>query len=260
MSLPLLAAIVLAGCGGSSSTGGGLGSGPLLVGIIAPFTGADAGLGPAYYAACRAAAPSIKNGGGVGGRQVSCQKFDTRGEPADAVPAANAMIASNSNLMAIVGCTSDEASSVVPIIDRAKIPMFCMTGQSEFNKTTLKYFHRLVPADVYDAYAMVGSALYGPGHSPYHKAALVFGNDLGSQAFVGPATNAFTKLGGTIAINQPITLGAPSYPTEVAAMLATHPDVILTEALGSAGTYLKEGKTQNGGPMMPFLRTPAPPR
>src|SRR5229473_6679538 len=160
--------------------------------------------------------------------------------------------------MAVVGCTSDEAATVAPIIDRAKIPMFCMTGQSEFNKTTAKYFHRLVPADVYDAYAMVGSALYGPGHSPYKKAALVFGNDIGSQAFVAPATNAFTKLGGTIAINQPINLTpGTSYRTEVAAMLATHPDVILTEALGAAGTYLKEVKTQNGGQMIPFIGTSA---
>jgi ABC-type branched-subunit amino acid transport system substrate-binding protein len=258
LALPLVTVLLLAACGGSTSTGAGLGSGPLLVGIIAPFTGADAGLGPAYYAACLPAALSINNNGGVGGRQVSCQKFDTRGEPADAVPAANAMIASNPNLMAVVGCTSDEASSVVPIMDARQIPMFCMTGQSEFNKSTAKYFHRLVPADVYDAYAMVGSALYGPGHAPYKKAALVFGNDIGSQAFVAPATAAFTKLGGSITINQAINLTpGTSYRTEVAAMLASKPDVILTEALGAAGTYLKEVKAQNNGQMIPFLGTSA---
>jgi ABC-type branched-subunit amino acid transport system substrate-binding protein len=251
------AILVLAACGGSTPSGNGLGTGPLLIGVIAPFTGIDAALGPAYYAACLAAVPSINSNGGIGGRMVSCQQFDTRGEPADGVPAANQMIASNSNLMAVVGCTSDEASAVAPIIDRAHIPMFCMTGQTEFNKTKLQYFHRLVPADIYDAYAMVGSALYGPGHAAYKSAALVFGNDIGSQAFVQPATNAFTKLGGTIAINQPITLGAPSYQTEVAKMLATHPDVILTEAIGSAGTYLKEVKTQNGGKMIPFIGTSA---
>jgi ABC-type branched-subunit amino acid transport system substrate-binding protein len=251
------AILVLAACGGSTPSGSGLGTGPLLVGVIAPFTGIDAALGPAYYAACLAAVPSINNNGGIGGRMVSCQQFDTRGEPADGVPAANQMIASNSNLMAVVGCTSDEASAVAPIIDRAHIPMFCMTGQTEFNKTKLQYFHRLVPADIFDAYAMVGSALYGPGHAAYKSAALVFGNDIGSQAFVAPATNAFTKLGGTIAINQPITLGAPSYQTEVAKMLATHPDVIMTEAIGSAGTYLKEVKTQNGGKMIPFIGTSA---
>src|SRR5882762_11056157 len=100
-----LAIMTVTACGGgTTSTGSGLGSGDLLVGVIAPFTGADAGLGPAYYAACLAAAPTINSNGGVGGRQIKCQQFDTRGEPADAVPAANSMIASNSNLMAAVGC------------------------------------------------------------------------------------------------------------------------------------------------------------
>jgi branched-chain amino acid transport system substrate-binding protein len=251
------ALLLVAACGGTTPSGAGLGSGPLLVGVIAPFTGVDAGLGPAYYAACLPAALTINNNGGIGGRMLSCSKFDTRGEPADALPAANQMIASNSNLMAVVGCTSDEASTVVSVIDKAHIPMFCMTGQSEFNKTTLKYFHRLVPADVYDAYAMVGNALFGSTHPKYTKAALVFGDDIGSQAFVQPATTAFTKLGGTITINQPIHLGASSYRTEVQAMLATHPDVILTEALGSAGTYLKEVKTQNNGQMIPFIGSSA---
>src|SRR5579859_7666959 len=235
---------VIAACGGGTSSGGsGLGTGALLVGVIAPFSGADAGLGPAYYAACLAAAPSINNNGGVGGRQVSCQKFDTRGEPADAVPAAQQMIASNSNLMAVVGCTSDEAASVAPILDQAHIPMFCMTGQSEFNKTTFTYFHRLVPPDEFDAFAMVGSAL---DHFNYKKVALVFGNDIGSQAFVGPAMTALQHLGATVTINQAIALGQPSYRTEVTAMLATHPDVIFTEALGPTdATYLAEVKQLN---------------
>jgi branched-chain amino acid transport system substrate-binding protein len=259
-AMSTLAILLLAACGGGGSNtpaSGGLGTGDLLVGVVAPFTGADAGLGPAYYAACLAAAPSINNNGGVGGRQVKCEQFDTRGEPADAVPAVNSMIASNNNLMAVVGCTSDEAAAVVSIIDRSHIPMFCMTGQTQFNKTTYQYFHRLVPADIYDAYAMVGNALYNTAHPAYHKAALVFGDDIGSQAFVAPATNAFTKLGGTIAINQPIHLGAASYNTEVEAMLATHPDVIFTEALGSAGTYLGEVKRLNGGQMIPFIGTSA---
>ena len=87
------ALVLLAACGGSTSTGGGLGSGPLLVGVLAPFSGADASFGPRYLAGCYAAALSINGAGGIGGRQVSCQQFDTKGEPADAVPAANSMIA-----------------------------------------------------------------------------------------------------------------------------------------------------------------------
>ena len=83
LALPASALVLaLTACGSSGgSTGGGLGSGDLLVGVLAPFSGADANLGPAYYAACLAAAPAINNNGGVGGRHVTCQKFDTRGEP-----------------------------------------------------------------------------------------------------------------------------------------------------------------------------------
>src|SRR6202162_5481579 len=131
-----------------------------------------------------------------------------------------------------------------------------MTGQSEFNKTTAKYFHRLVPPDSFDAYAMIGSALYGPNHAPYKKVALVFGDDIGSQTFVGPAVAALTKLGVTIAINQAIHLGASSYRTEVASMLLTHPDVILTETIGSAGTYMKEVKQQNNAKGSPGIDEP----
>ena len=251
------ALVLLAACGGGTSSGGGLGSGALLEGVLAPFSGADASFGPRYLAGCIAASLSINGAGGIGGRQLSCQQFDTKGEPADAVPAARAMIAGNSNLMGVVGCTSDEASTVVPILDGSHIPMFCMTGQSEFNKSTAKYFHRLVPADSFDAYAMIGSALFGPGHSPYKRVALVFGDDIGSQTFVGPAVAALNKLGVTIAINQAIKLGAPTYRTEVAKLLQATPDVILTETIGSAGTYMKELKQQNNGKVIPFIGTSA---
>lgn len=248
-------ALSIAACG-SSSTGssGATNTSPLLIGIIAPFTGPDAALGPAYFAACLPAARAINNAGGIMGHTVSCQQFDTRGEPADAVPAAQQMVASHSNLMAVVGCTSDEASSVVPIIDHAHIPLFCMTGQSEFNKSTFTYFHRLVPPDAYDSYAMVGAAL---DYFHYKNVALVFGNDIGSQAFVGPAMNALQHLGATVTINQAIALGQSSYRTEVTAMLATHPDVIFTEALGPTdATYLAEVKQLNGS-TLPFMGTSA---
>lgn len=251
-----LALLIVAACGGGGTSGGGLGSGDLLVGVLAPFSGPDANLGPAYYSACLAAAPEINSNGGVGGRQVKCQQFDTRGEPADAAPAANQMVASNSNLMAVVGCTSDEASAVAPIVDKAHIPMFCMTGQSEFNKTKLPYFHRLVPADIYDAYAMVGWVQYGPSHPTWNKVALVFGDDIGSQSFVEPATNALKHFGKTVQ-NFPIKLGSSSFRTEVSSMLQFKPDVIFTEALGSAGTYLGEVKELNGGQTIPFIGTSA---
>jgi ABC-type branched-subunit amino acid transport system substrate-binding protein len=234
---------ILAACSGSGSSGGS-GNSPLVVGILAPFTGPDAALGPAYFAACLPATRAINAAGGVMGHQLSCKQFDTRGDPADAVPATRQMIASNSNLMMVIGCTSDEASSVMPILEQSHIPAVCQTGQSEFNKSNFKYFHRLVPPDEYDAYAMVGIARL---YDKYSRIALVFGNDIGSQAFVGPAMTAIQKTGGTVTINQALALGQSSYRTEVQQLIDANPEVILTEALGSTdATYLAELKQLHG--------------
>ncbi len=245
---------ILAACSGSTSSGGSGNSSPLVVGILAPFTGPDAALGPAYFAACLPATRAINAAGGVMGHQLSCKQFDTRGDPADAVPATRQMIASNSNLMMVIGCTSDEASSVMPILEQSHIPAFCQTGQSEFNKSSFKYFHRLVPPDEYDAYAMVGIARL---YDHYSRIALVFGNDIGSQAFVGPAMTAIQKTGGTVAINQALALGQSSYRTEVQKLIDTNPEVIVTEALGSTdATYLAELKQLHGG-MIPIIGSSA---
>jgi ABC-type branched-subunit amino acid transport system substrate-binding protein len=250
-----IAVAVLAACSGSSSSGSGTANAsPLVVGILAPFTGQDAALGPAYFAACLPAVRAINAGGGVMGHQLSCKQFDTRGDPADAVPATRQMIAGNSNLMMVIGCTSDEASSVVPILEQSHIPAFCQTGQSEFNKSNFKYFHRLVPPDEYDAFAMVGIARL---YDKFSRIGLVFGNDIGSQAFVGPAMTAIQKTGGTVVVNQALALGQPSYRTEVQKLIDSNPDVILTEALGSTdATYLAELKQLHGS-MIPVIGSSA---
>ena len=233
-----LAGVLVAG----SAYGAGA-AGPLVVGIVAPFTGADAQLGPAYFAACLPATRIINNAGGILGQQVTCKQFDTRGEPADAVPAVRQMVASTPNLFMVIGCTSDEASSVMPILEQSRVPTFCQTGQSEFNQSNFTYFHRLVPPDEFDAYAMVGIATF---LKHYKRIALVFGNDIGSQTFVAPAIRAIKKVGAEVVINQALDLKQSSYRTEVAKLLAAKPDVILTEALGPAdATYLSEVKQLN---------------
>ena len=238
--------------GAGASTAGD--ASPLVVGILAPFTGADAGLGPAYFAACLPATRAINAAGGVLGRQLTCKQFDTRGEPADAVPAARQMVASTPALFMVIGCTSDEASSVMPILEQNHVPAFCQTGQSEFNQSDFRYFYRLVPPDEYDAYAMVGIAAF---LDHYTRIALVFGNDIGSQTFVAPAMRAIKKAGGTVVVNQAIDLKQSSYRTEVAKLLAAKPQVILTEALGQAdATYLSEFKQLNRG-MLPVIGSSA---
>jgi branched-chain amino acid transport system substrate-binding protein len=251
-------ALALAACSSSSSTTAG-GSSPaagstITVADVAPFSGADAALGPTYLASCYGSTSAINAAGGVMGAKLTCKSVDTRGDPADAVPAVNQMFASTPNLGVVIGCTSDEAASVAPVINAHKMAMFCMTGQSEFDSVHLPYFFRLVPPDLAESYAMVVIAQ----QLHYKKIALAFGNDIGSQTFIQPAIASIKKAGMTLTTNQTLDLKATTFRTEASAIVNSHPDAIMTEALGAADpTLFSEIKQLNGGKMIPIIGTSA---
>jgi ABC-type branched-subunit amino acid transport system substrate-binding protein len=263
----VLAALALAvgasACGSSgssntSSSSTGNASGPtgstLTVADVAPFSGPDAALGPTYLATCYGATTAINKYGGVLGHKLACKSVDTRGDPADAVPAVNQLFATTSGLALVIGCTSDEAASVVPIINSHNMAMFCMTGQSEFDHVHFPYFYRLVPPDLEESYAMVAIAQ----EQHYKRIALAFGNDIGSQTFIQPAIAALKKAGITLTTNQTLDLNATTFRTEAEAIIQSHPDAIMTEALGNADpTLFSEIKQLNGGKMIPIVATSA---
>jgi len=264
--LVLIVAAALVGCssntssstsaaGGSTATGSSAASGsPITVADVAPFSGPDAALGPTYLASCYGATAAINSAGGVLGHELTCKSVDTRGDPADAVPAVNQMFASTPNLGLVIGCTSDEAASVAPVINAHKMAMFCMTGQSEFDSVHFPYFYRLVPPDLEESYAMVAIAQ----QLHYNKIALAFGNDIGSQTFIQPAIAALKKAGMTLTTNQTLDLKATTFRTEAEAIIQSHPDAIMTEALGAADpTLFQEISQLNGGKMIPIIGTSA---
>ena len=253
-------ALVLAACGSSSSSSPSSGSSSapsgatMTVADVAPFSGPDAALGPTYLATCYGATSVIDANGGVLGHKLTCKSVDTRGEPADAVPAVNQMFASTPNLALVIGCTSDEAASVVPVINGRKMAMFCMTGQSEFDHVHFPYFYRLVPPDLEESYAMVVIAQ----QLGYKRIALAFGNDIGSQTFVPPAIASIKKAGMTLTTSQTLDLKATTFRTEAEAIIGSHPDAIMTEALGTADpTLFGEIKQLNHGKPIPIIATSA---
>jgi branched-chain amino acid transport system substrate-binding protein len=239
---------------GARATGVAASGASLTIADVAPFTGTDAALGPTYLVSCDAAANAINNTGGVLGHDFTCKSVDTRGDPADAVPAVRQLYASTSNLAFVIGCTSDEAASVVPIFAQNKTVSFCMTGQSEFDHVKFPYFFRLVPPDLSESYAMTAIAK----NHHYKRVALAFGNDIGSQTFVGPAIKAIKRAGMKLVANETLDLSSTTFRTEADAVIAAKPQVILTEALGpSEATFLSEVQQLNNGKLIPVIGTSA---
>src|SRR5215472_12179819 len=244
----------LAACSSSSSSGGSSSKGSIVFADVAPFSGPDAALGPAYLVSCEGTANAMNKAGGILGHTVSCTSTDTKGDPADAVPAVGSLLSRTPNLALVIGCTSDEAAAVVPIINSHKTVMFCMTGQLEFDHTHYPYFYRLVPPDLAESYAMTVIAQ----NLGYKRIALAFGNDIGSQTFVQPAQQAIAKDGMTVVANETLDLNATTFRTEAEKIVQAHPDAIMTEALGSAdATLFSEIKQLNGGQVIPIIGTSA---
>lgn len=252
-ALAVATVVVVAGCSSSPTTSGsGSPAGNIVVAVLAPFTGPDAALGPNYRVGCLGATHALNAAGGVLGHQVTCKVVDTRGDPADAVPATRQMFAATGNLSLVIGVTGDEAASVVPIINVNKMVVVAMTGQSEFDSTHFDYFYRLVAPDLAESYAMVAIAK----QKGYSKVALAYGNDIGSQTFVQPAIDSIKKAGLSLVDNETLDLKATTFRTEASKIVASHPDVIFTEALGAAdATFLSEVQQLNGGQMIPVIGT-----
>jgi ABC-type branched-subunit amino acid transport system substrate-binding protein len=242
VGLMLATALLLSACGSSSSssTGADTGTGKLTFAVFNPFSGADASFGPEQLAGCVPAAAAIQAAGGiVKHTAVGCKVSDSRGDPADAVPAAQQLIAATSGLTGLLGPSSDEASATAPLFNRSSVPMFGDTGQAVFNKSNFKFFYRITAPDDAVGYAM---ALYAHNKG-YKRAAAVFGSDISSQGTAPTVVAGFKKLGGSVVVNQKIPLDQSSYRTEVEKVVAAQPDVIFTEAdPQTSATYLAEMK------------------
>jgi ABC-type branched-subunit amino acid transport system substrate-binding protein len=231
--------VALAACGSSSSSSSGkdTGTGTLVYAAFNPFSGPDASFGPEEMAGCIPAAAAIQAAGGIlNHKHVSCKAVDSRGDPADAVPAAESLIATTNGLQGIIGPSSDEATATVPLFNRAHIPMFGDTGQAAFDHSTFRYFFRITAPDDAVGYAM---ALYAH-QKGYTRAVGVFGSDISSQGTAPTVAAGFKKLGGTILL-QKIPLDQPSYRTEVLQVVSYKPQVVFTEADPQTdATYLAE--------------------
>ncbi len=235
------ALLLVAACGSSSAAAD---HSVLSFDAFTPLSGAEAVFGPESTSGCMTGVLAINDAGGILGHPVQCVATDSRGDAADAVPAAQQMLATVPNLVGIVGPSTNEGPSTVPVFERAHIPMIAQTGDPAFDHANFKYFWRPTPADDINGLAM---ALWAYKQKGFTSAAAVFGNDVAGQGVVPNLVKGFQKLGGKIVANQQLTLDQNSYRTEVAQLIAAKPDVIFTELdPQTAATYYGELKQQNG--------------
>jgi ABC-type branched-subunit amino acid transport system substrate-binding protein len=216
----------------------------LEIAVFSPFTGPNGEYGYFNYDGCVPAVNLINAAGGIEGHQLTCAIVDDRGDPADAVPAAQNMIASSSHLVGLIDGNSGLLSATVPLISKAHIVELSVGGDPAFDKNTYPYFWRTTPGDDQAGYAL---AAYIRFDTPYRKIGAVFANDVAAQGNLPGLLAGAKNLGLQIVNRQSIALDQTSYATEVQQLIAAHPQIITTESdPQTAGVFLANLKQAGG--------------
>src|SRR3984893_7422940 len=251
-TLAAVAAVTITLAAGSATAGTATpgSGGPLNIGVIFPFSGDNAHQGTQALAGCLSGVAPINAGGGVLGARLACKQFDTKGDPADAVPAASLMMSSDNLVMAIGA--GDEAVATAPIVTSQYVTNFTSIGDPHFDHQSNPYFWHVSPSDALQGIALgYSAATHGMTH-----AAAVFTSDIGAQTNVPPLRTEYAKLGGKLAADVTLTPGQSSYRNEVPQVIQSHPDALISEMdPQSSAAFLSQYQQLNGGQLPIFLGT-----
>ena len=233
-----LGAVVASGLPAGASSGG-----TLDIAAFLPFSGTNASYGPLGLSGCYPAVYGINKAGGVLGHHLACTSVDNRGDPADAVPAANALVAHASNVVAVFGPSSTTALATTGTLFQAHLPTFLMTGDAHYDHTTNPYMWRFTPPDAATSWAKAAYAK----EKHLKDAATVYSTTTVAEKSPTAAISGFKHLGGTIVAHILLTPGQPSYSTEAAQVANSHPQVVFyTAPASTSATFLAELKQLMG--------------
>jgi ABC-type branched-subunit amino acid transport system substrate-binding protein len=219
----VMSSLCVAGIGGSFA---GASGGTLTFGMDQAFTGGTAIDGIAEAAGCYPAVLVVNDAGGVLGHKVRCLVVDTRGDPSDAIPATEKMLATTSTLVGVLGPESSTATAIVPILTKAHIPMITQDGLSLYTHNKDPYFWRNYPADDFGGEALAYWAI----HEGLRHGALFFDNTVAAQSSVPGLLRTYEALGGKVVINLKVAPDSTSYGSEIHRLLQAKPQVIFTES------------------------------
>jgi ABC-type branched-subunit amino acid transport system substrate-binding protein len=253
-SLAALAAAgtLLAACSStpSATTTHAGGAGTVDIADIAPLTGSLAQLGQFTEGPCQGAVNVVNAAGGVLGHRLACDPIDDLGDPADAVANVSKALATNRNIVGVVGITSNTAATEVPIVNTAKITMVSQNGLSLYSKSRYTYFWRMTPPDLLGGVGMALAAADGG----YHRVAAIFQNDVGDTGNQPGIVSALKKKGVSLVANLTIPGDESSYQSTVSRIIHNSPQALIISAdQQTTDTLLSEYKGLDSGSVPPVI-------
>ena len=171
------------------------------------------------------------------GHKLNCDPINDTGDPADAVPNVERAIGTTSNLDEIVGEESNTAATVIPLVERAKIPMVSTNGLVAYDSNGNPYFYRMSPSDNQNGAAYS----YDASVQKFKRIAIIFQNDIGATGNLEGALQAAKNLHLDIVQNLTIPGEETSYASVIERVIASNPQAIMFYAdTQTSATFMSE--------------------
>jgi branched-chain amino acid transport system substrate-binding protein len=195
------------------------------VGEVGSMTGTDASFGVSTHHGIELALSEINAAGGVQGHPLELLSLDDQGKPNEAVLAITQLITQKKVLAVLGEVASTRTIAMAAIAQQNHVPL--ISPSSINSKVTQQgdYIFRVCYNDIFQSKVMADFAL---NQLHAKKAALLL--DVKSDYSRDSArlfSENFKKGGGEIVLEQSYTSGDMDFKSQLTAIRATHPDVIL---------------------------------
>jgi branched-chain amino acid transport system substrate-binding protein len=244
LAVPLVLALSLSACGSGKSetkksdlpSANTSLKGELKIGAVLPLTGTNATIGKDQQRGIELAVAKINQGDGVLGKKLVVDIEDSAGTAEAAIQAAKKLV-SVSKVPGVIGEYSSgnsipmqqylESQGVVGVNPGSSSIELRTTGSLQFSTIGLD--------DV--AGSFTADALWKKG---YKSIAILAPNNAYGTGIVTSVSDAFKKLGGTVATSGLYTEGQPDYRQELNRLKSAKPDAYVITTYGKDGTVINK--------------------
>lgn len=130
-----------------STAGAAMAAPPLKIGALFAVSGPASFLGEPERNTAQMVVDEINKAGGIKGRQLQLIAYDTQGDATRAVQAATRLIKED-NVVAIIGpSTTGDTMAVIPIVEKAQIPMISCAAGSKITDPVKKWVFKTAQND-----------------------------------------------------------------------------------------------------------------
>jgi branched-chain amino acid transport system substrate-binding protein len=236
----ILVAGLVAGCGGSASK-------DIKIGVVYELTGNTASFGTAAANGAKLAFKEINANGGVLGKQIQIAVADNKGEPSESSNAMTKVI-SQDKVIAVTGfTTSSNGIAGSTVAEANKIPFVAAATTNP--KVTLdentgkvkNYTFRVCFIDPFQG--TVGANFVLNSLKAKNAAVMIDNSSDYSKGLSKFFKDAFTKGGGSIAIEEAYLQNDQDFKTLLTKIKASNPDVIYVPGYyGEVGKIIKQAR------------------